>query len=98
MINTNSKLCENTEYVIHKWNLTSEDVSLHVSFKNHDVFHGFVWCMRIGFNYMSGTLIFPASQFGNVCSESRIYRKNHSKKETEQFYKEMLAFMDITKY
>lgn len=91
-------LSENDEYTIHRWYIGKDQIVLHVTFKKKDVFHGFVWHMRIGFDYMSGTLIFPASQFGCVSSESGQYRKAHNKEETERFYKKMLAFMDITEY
>ena len=86
------------DYVIKKWNITAEDISLAVSFKKHDVFHGFIWNMRLGFDYLSGNMIFPASNFGSVSSEARTYRNSHTQLETENFYRELLAFMDITEY
>lgn len=86
------------DYVIKKWTITAEKVSLAVLFKRSDIFHGFVWNMRLGFDYLSGDIIFPASPFGNVSSEIKELVSAYTKEEIKNFYRELLAWMDITEY
>ena len=86
------------DYVIKKWIITAEKVSLGVLFKRHDILHGFMWYMRLGFDYLSGDIIFPSSPFGNVSSEVKELTSAYTKEEIKNFYKELLAFMDITEY
>ena len=86
------------DYVIRKWNITAEDISLDISFKNNDILHGFIWKMRLGFDYLSGDIIFPSSPFGNVSSQVKELTNAYTKEEIENFYRELLAFMDITEY
>jgi len=89
---------DDKDYVIKKWYLNNDGISLTIYFRRNDIFYGFNWSMKLGFDYLSGNIIFPASNFGCVSSEAGTYRKHHTKEETENFYKELLNHMDITEY
>ena len=85
------------DYVIKEWNIRHEGIYLDIIFKN-DIFHGFAWRMRLGFDYLSGDIIFPSSPFGYISSEVKKLANIYTKEEIENFYKELLAYMDITEY
>ena len=85
------------KYNIRKWNIMRDSIYLDITLKDN-IFHGFVWKMRLGFDYLSGDIIFPSSQFGDISSEARKLANAYTEEEIENFYRELLAFMDITEY